>query len=96
MKQSPGVLSLCYRLTGKDLTSLSGNYDDDLLRAAPLAYPLELEKSLRFQFECSLSQELPTDFLGYGISRSHRSLHAVMKKYIARLEALSMDSVFRH
>lgn len=71
LEQTPGDLSLIYRRPGKDVTAVSGNYVDDLLHAAPKVHRHDLEKSPRSQFECSPSQELPTDFLGYEISCLH-------------------------
>lgn len=52
LAQTPGDLSLFYRRMGRDLCALSGNYVDDLLRAAPSGFRKDMEATLRGQFDC--------------------------------------------
>lgn len=82
LEQNPGDPSLIYRGLGKDQAALSGNYVYDLLLAAQEGHRRDLEKSLRASFECSPSQDLLADRLGYELSSSHRGLHTAMKAYI--------------
>lgn len=93
---TPGDLSLFYRRLGRDLCALSGNYVDHLLRAAPCSFRAAMESSLRSQFECKPSLNLPADFIGYRIGKKDDGiLHAHMENYIDRLTSLAKDVTFK-
>lgn len=93
-QQSSTDLSLFFRRVGRDLVALSGNYVDDIIRAAPKEHRKDLEDSLRSQFDCSPSQDLPCDFLGLEISRQGPVFRAAMTNYIDRLEFLPENAKY--
>ena len=95
MQQTSSDLSLFFRRVGHELVALSGNYVDDLLRAAPKGQRPALEKSLRQRFECGPSQDLPSDFLGMELSRDGSSLKTAMSDYISRLKCIPDDASYQ-
>lgn len=94
LQKSPGDLSLFYRHNGKDFCALSGNYRNDLLRAVPPAMRADLEASLRDQFKCADSIDLPPHFLGYEPTRSGTILSAALRAYVKRRKPLPFDATF--
>jgi hypothetical protein len=86
--------SFFFRHVGKALAGLSGNYVDDILRAAPPQHRKQLQQSLRDQFECADASDLPTTFIGLELSRTERAIRVVMKQYINKLEFLPDDATF--
>lgn len=95
LTQNPGDLSLFYKRLTKDLCVLSGNYVDDILRAAPKEHRAGLESTLHAQIECSVAKNLPTDSLGYELSRSSDDLHAAMQVYVECLKPLNNGAKFK-
>lgn len=93
-EQTSSDLSLFFRRVEHDLVALSGNYVDNLIRAAPRDQREPLERSLRDQFECSPSQDLPSDVLGMEIARDGSTFRAAMSKFIDRLEYLPDDATY--
>jgi Reverse transcriptase (RNA-dependent DNA polymerase) len=93
-EQSATDPSFFFRHVGQALVGLSGNYVNDILRAAPPKHRQKLQQLLREQFECADSSELPTTFIGLELSRTERAIHDVMKQYIHKLDFLPTDATF--
>jgi Reverse transcriptase (RNA-dependent DNA polymerase) len=85
-EQSATDPSFFFRQVGKALAGLSGNYVDDILRAAPPQHREQIQQSLREQFECADASDLPTTFIGIELSRTERAIRVVTKQYINELE----------